>query len=166
MILQDECSRKASKIFEQFKSMNCATSSNDYTWDVNDNTLPKVRTCTCFFFVLFLDLLRTRVNVMPAGHYSRGLPGLAKRTLQARVQCELRGGAQARQQLGHAEHQQPQRRHPQEELSRRARLQRALRSGSGRSRAPAPGNLRQGPEETIRSVKNLLEPVHVHVYQS
>ena len=125
-----------------------------------------------FFFIAFyfLDLLRTRVYVLPAGHHSRGLPGLAERTLQARVQCELRGGAQARQQLGHAKHQQPQRRHPQEELSRRARLQRALRSGSGRSRAPAPGNLRQGPEETIRLVKNLLEPVHVrvrvHVYQS
>ena len=47
---------------------------------------------------------------------------MARWTLPLRVSDQLRGGEEAHVRLGHAEHQQPQRQHPQEVLPRSSGL--------------------------------------------
>ncbi len=51
-------------------------------------------------------------------NWFRLVRGVAGRSLPLRLPVELRGGQETHLRLGHAQHQQPQRQHPQEVLPR------------------------------------------------
>ena len=81
---------------------------------------------------------------------ARWLAGLAWRTLSLRIPSGMRGRTQALQRMGDAQHQQPQRQHPQEVLSRRPRLQQNLRPRQRRQSVSQTCHMWQGQEETAR----------------
>ena len=86
------------------------------------------------------------------GDEVRHVQRLGGRPRAARVPARLRGGPAARLRLGHAQHQQPQRADPEEELPGRAALLQQVRARvDRRTGAPATRHLRQGAQETARS---------------
>lgn len=91
-----------------------------------------------------------RTSRARVGHQRRGgaarqqlrrVRRVVRRARAPRVPARLRGGAPPRVRLGHAQHQQPQRAHPQEELPRRAGLLRQVPPARRLPRAPAPGDM-------------------------
>ena len=71
---------------------------------------------------------------------------MGRRSLQTRLSSTVGGGQETRLGVGHEEHQQPQRPHPQEVLSGGTRLQPAMCPHKQRY-SPSPAcHLRQGQE--------------------
>ena len=75
------------------------------------------------------------------------VPGVARCLREAHLQLGGQKRTAAREQLGHAQHQQPQLPHPQEVLPGRGGLQPRLPSRRGPQGLPEACHLRQGPAE-------------------
>lgn len=91
----------------------------------------------------------------------RLLGRVGQRTLQDGVPVQLRGSKATHIRLGHEEHQQPQRSHPEEVLPGGSRLFVEVRSAQRRRSSPSTSNLWQSKEKTARSLSlSLHRQIH------
>lgn len=78
------------------------------------------------------------------------MAGVGRRALQTSLPPVQRRGQASRVRLGHEEHQQPQRPHPEEVVPRSAGLLEALCPAERGLRPSEAGHLRQGTQKTTR----------------